>query len=460
MSPIARANAPLRCGIYIRVSTAMQRMEGWSLDAQKASLTAFAAARGWKVVGIYADEGKTARKRLRHRKEIFRLMEDVKNGLIDVILFRDLDRWSRSSADFFRLQETLDEHGVKWVSERQPNLTMETKEGRLQVSILLAVGQNEADACSDRIKYTNIHLRKNRRWTAGPATLPRGYTVDEAQRVVIDPEQEPKVRYLIDTFRRTGSVRATQRAFNEEFGESYHYNNVRTVLKSPMLCGEYREVEDFVETPYLSREEYQELQALMQKNVRNAKHFYIFSGLVKCGSCGASMVGTPTKKPTKMFYYYRCGYAAKESSCHNTLHINEEKMEKQLMPYIREAVAARIVEVKAVQQVKPKKPKKGNREAIERQLDKLEDLYITSSRMTKEKYEEKRDAILAKLIEDEPEPEQPSLVSLERIQTLFDSGIEAIYEEFTREERRTFWRGILSSVTVKDGQIVDVDFIE
>ena len=59
-----RQRGPLRAAIYIRVSTAMQRMEGWSLDAQRASLTAFAAARGWKVVGVYADEGKSARKSL------------------------------------------------------------------------------------------------------------------------------------------------------------------------------------------------------------------------------------------------------------------------------------------------------------------------------------------------------------------------------------------------------------
>ena len=104
-----------RCAIYIRVSTAMQRMEGWSLDAQRASLEAFARAKGWKIVGIYADEGKSARKRLKGRKAIFKLMEDVKAGEIDVILFKELDRWFRNVSDFYKIQDILDEYNVQWV---------------------------------------------------------------------------------------------------------------------------------------------------------------------------------------------------------------------------------------------------------------------------------------------------------------------------------------------------------
>ena len=197
-----------RCAIYIRVSTAMQRMEGWSLDAQRDSLTALAAAKGWKVIGIYADEGKSARKRLRDRTEIFRLLNDVRAGLVDVILFKELDRWFRNVSDFYKVQDVLDEYGVTWYSERQPNLDMSTKEGRLAVNILLSVGQNEADATSDRIKYTQKFLRAQRRWGSGARTLCFGYTLDEDHHVVIDPSTEEVARALIDTTLRTVSRRS------------------------------------------------------------------------------------------------------------------------------------------------------------------------------------------------------------------------------------------------------------
>ena len=131
MSPMNRDIK--HCAIYIRVSTAEQRVEGWSLEAQRASLMALAKSKGWKVVGVYADEGKTARKRLKDRKAIHRLMDDVKAGKVDIILFKELDRWFRSISDFYKIQDVLDQSKVEWFSQQQPTLEMRTKEGRLQV---------------------------------------------------------------------------------------------------------------------------------------------------------------------------------------------------------------------------------------------------------------------------------------------------------------------------------------
>lgn len=456
-----RAPAPKRCAIYIRVSTAMQRMEGWSLDAQRASLTAYAKTRGWKVAEIYADEGKTARKRLKDRREINRLLDDVRAGKIDVILFKELDRWFRNMSDFYKVQDVLDACGVTWVSERQPTLDMTTKEGRLNVNVLLSVGQNEADSTSDRIKYTNKFLRQQKRWTSGASNLPRGYTLDDDQHVIIDREQEPFVRALIERFMRTGSVRTAILDTNAEFGTAMHYNNAMSLLRNPMLCGEYKEVEDFVGEPYMTPDEFNQMQELIRRNARRTEEkFYIFAGLLRCADCGKSMAGDAVQKGGKIYYYYRCNKANVMKACENTRRCSEAKLEEELMDFVRDAVAARIVTVKAVQQARSRKPKRSNRAAIERQLDKLEDLYITSDRMTKEKYEERRAAILAKLVDDEPEGPVPELAGLEKIQELFDSGVEAIYQGLTREERRQFWRGILNSVSIKDGQLVAVDFIE
>ena len=73
-------NKILRCAIYIRVSTAEQLMHGKSLQAQKDYLASYANDHGMTVVGVYADEGKTARKELKKRKAIHALLEDVKAG--------------------------------------------------------------------------------------------------------------------------------------------------------------------------------------------------------------------------------------------------------------------------------------------------------------------------------------------------------------------------------------------
>ena len=102
----------LRCAIYIRVSTFEQSVHGKSLQAQKECLEQYATDNNMSIVGVYADEGKTARKELKKRKAIHALVEDVKRDKIDVIIFWRLDRWFRNLSDFYKVQDVLDDHGV------------------------------------------------------------------------------------------------------------------------------------------------------------------------------------------------------------------------------------------------------------------------------------------------------------------------------------------------------------
>ena len=456
----------LRCAIYIRVSTAEQRIEGWSLAAQEAGLRAEAEKKGWKVVGVYADEGKSARKRLKGRKAIHRLLDDVKAGQIDVILFKELDRWFRSISDFYKIQDILDQYGVEWHSQQQPGLEMRTKEGRLQVNVLLSVGQNETDATSDRIKYTQKYLREQKRWTSGPSNLPRCYTVDENQRVILDerPGRAEFARALVDRMFRYASVRKSIIETNAEFPEApMSYDSAMTLLRKPMLYGEYKGVPDFVEEPLMTKKDWTRLQGLIRTNATQTRStYYIFAGMIRCSCCGNVMNGTYTINRCGVQYiYYRCNKSAHAGTCPNKYNVPELKLQKWLMEYVKEAVADQIVKVKAVKAKPKKKARKSNRAAIEKQLDKLEDLYISDDRMTKEKYEAKKAAILAKLIpEEEPEEKLPELADLEKIQALFDSGIEELYQDFSPEERREFWRGILTEIRMDDRQLVGVDFIE
>ena len=454
-------DAVKRCAIYIRVSTAMQRMEGWSLDAQKASLEAFAKARGWKVVDIYADEGKSARKRLKGRKEIFRLLEDVRAGKVDIILFKELDRWFRSVSDFYKVQDVLDEYGVTWVSERQPTLGMATKEDRLQVNLLLSVGQNETDSTSDRIKYTQKFLIEQRRWTAGPRTLPRCYTVDENQKVIIDEARAPYVRAMIDYFFKTGSIRGAVFQANQEFEQRMTYNNAASMLRNPMLWGHYKGVDDFVENPMMTKEDWTRMQDLMKRNVRGkTAHFYIFSSMLKCADCGRGMCGNCTVKAGKVYKYHRCNQRTHQGTCSNSRNISEEKIEKHLLECIHDAVADKIAHVEHVIEAHSKRPKKkSNRAQIEAKLKRLKNLYIDDD-LTWEEYQKKKEQTLAQLIEEEPEPELPKVADLEKIQELLNSGVLELYKEFTPEEKREFWRGIIRKIEVTNGEIKNVEFIE
>ena len=85
------SSAVQRAALYIRVSTEEQAMHGLSLTAQRDTLTQYAQANGLKVVGVYTDEGITARKKYRNRAAFMRMLEDVQADQIDIILFIKLD---------------------------------------------------------------------------------------------------------------------------------------------------------------------------------------------------------------------------------------------------------------------------------------------------------------------------------------------------------------------------------
>ena len=67
-----------------------------------------------KVVDHYIDAGVSGGKPAFKRPQMSRLLEDVKEGKIDMILFTRLDRWFRNVQEYFKVQEILDAHGVAW----------------------------------------------------------------------------------------------------------------------------------------------------------------------------------------------------------------------------------------------------------------------------------------------------------------------------------------------------------
>ena len=114
-----------------------------------------------------------------------------------------------------------------------------------------------------------------------------------------------------------------------------------------------------------------------------------------------------------------------------------------------------------VEHEQKKKPKKKNdRAAIEKQLEKLGEVYIDSLTMTKDKYEQKKAAILSKLEPEEPEEQLPELADLEKAKALFKGDIEETYESLDMEERREFWKNILTEIHVFHKKVVGAEFLK
>ena len=92
----------LRVGLYERVSTTEQSLNGYSIETQISNLEEYAKKNKMKIVDHYTDEGISGAKPPLKRPALKRLLEDVKAGKIDMILFTKLDRWFRSVKEYFK----------------------------------------------------------------------------------------------------------------------------------------------------------------------------------------------------------------------------------------------------------------------------------------------------------------------------------------------------------------------
>jgi DNA invertase Pin-like site-specific DNA recombinase len=132
----------MRVVSYIRVSREEQ-VEGWSLDAQRDQCAELAALRGWDLLQVFEEPGRSAKTDL--RPEFQRMMSRAEVKQFDVIVVHKLDRFSRSLADVVRNVARLKEAGVGLVSVSEPWLDTTTPQGEFMLYLfaLLAQWDNE-----------------------------------------------------------------------------------------------------------------------------------------------------------------------------------------------------------------------------------------------------------------------------------------------------------------------------
>lgn len=155
-----------KVALYLRVSSREKAIKGLSLEAQKDTLTKYAKSKGYKIVDYYIDAGKSAHKNINKRLDLQRLIVDIKDNKIDIVIFIKLDRWTRNVKDYYKLDDILKAHNVDFECALEQYNT-NTSNGRLHLNIKLSIAQNEAEQTSDRIKYVFQSKRDKGEVTSG-----------------------------------------------------------------------------------------------------------------------------------------------------------------------------------------------------------------------------------------------------------------------------------------------------
>jgi site-specific DNA recombinase len=204
MKPVDR-KLNVRCAIYTRVSTdARLEQEFNSLDAQREASEAYIKSQtgeGWSLIRVRYDDGGFSGGSM-ERPALQKLLLEVQAKRIDVIVVYKVDRLTRSLADFAKLVEMFDAHGVSFVSVTQ-SFNTTTSMGRLTLNVLLSFAQFEREVTGERIRDKIAASKKKGIWMGG--VVPLGYRVENRALHIVEDHAE-LVRGLFKRYLEVGSV--------------------------------------------------------------------------------------------------------------------------------------------------------------------------------------------------------------------------------------------------------------
>ncbi len=306
----------LRCAVYTRKSSEEGLEQEYnSLDAQRDACSAYIASQrseGWVELADQYDDGGVSGGTL-ERPALKRLLADIEERRVDVVVVYKIDRLSRALMDFAKLVEVFDRNDVTFVSVTQ-SFNTTTSMGRLTLNILLSFAQFEREVIGERIRDKFAASRKRGMWMGG--FVPLGYEVRDRKLVVNEPEAAI-VRMMFERFVAVGSATVLARALAAEGiktrrgrlvdkGYLYKLLNNRVYIGEAVHKGTAYPGEH---APIISQALWNKVHATLQTSPRlragrtRAATPAMLKGLL-FGPTGAAMTPTHTRKGDKLYRYY------------------------------------------------------------------------------------------------------------------------------------------------------------
>ena len=372
--------------IYTRVSTAMQ-IDGYSLDAQKARMKAYADFNDYQIVGEYADAGKSG-KSIEGRASFCKMMDDIKSGKDGVayVLVFKLSRFGRNAADVLSTLQVMQDFGVNLICV-EDGIDSSKDAGKLMISVLSAVAEIERENIRVQTMEGRIQKAREGRWNGGFA--PYGYHLVDGV-LQINEDEAPAIRTIFEQYVNTDTGANGLSKYLETHGFQklarqngtsplFSATLIRAILKNPVYCGKIAFGRRKLEKIHGTRNEYHQVpqenyllvdglhEGIVSEELWNAaqvkllaqskryepvnrsktEQAHLLSALVKCPVCGAGMYSnkcTKRKKdgtPYKSFSYYSCKHRKMQrgQKCGFNKQIQEEVLDNAVVEVIIKLVS-------------------------------------------------------------------------------------------------------------------------
>lgn len=223
------------CAIYTRKSTeGGLEQEFNSLQAQREACEAYIKSQkheNWQLLPNEYDDGGYSGGNM-ERPALKRLLQDVQNGLVDIIVVYKIDRLTRSLMDFSKIVEVLDKHNASFVSITQ-HFNTTTSMGRLTLNMLLSFAQFEREVTGERIRDKISASKKKGMWMGGKPPL--GYYRKDKK---IYPDEE-KAKLVTSIFQKYVVLKSTTllKDWLAEQGYNISVGNLNCILRNKAYIG-------------------------------------------------------------------------------------------------------------------------------------------------------------------------------------------------------------------------------
>lgn len=309
--------------IYARFSSNRQNED--SIEAQIRACTAYAAAKGYKLVGQYTDEAISGKgEKTASRTQYQKMLRDSAHDMFDIILVHKYDRIARNLAEHVNPEKRLDHNGVQLIATAQ-DFGM-SNEAKIMRSLVWAMSEYYSDNLSDEVKKGHKETAIKGMHNGGVA--PFGYDIVD-QKYIINPLEAAFVKRIFScAANRLGFVEVLrdmeERGIKGKRGKPIKYTQVYEMLRNEKYTGVYIYSPTIEKTRVdrrkkpnairienalpviIERPLFEEVQKIMDERKQTGKKAgYLCSGLVYC-ECGAKMHGIKSKRRGHEYQYFYC----------------------------------------------------------------------------------------------------------------------------------------------------------
>ena len=449
----------LNCAIYPRKSKQVDNSDSMEvqIDMCMRYLNDKYGEGNYNVTIYDGDYGITGHS-IKARKDFQRMMRDVSDKKIQLVLVQRYDRLARNTRDFCNVYHDMEVNGCNLVSVSQ-EIDTTTPYGRNFMYMQASMAELEWALNSERRKDANRYARSIGKCTIPSHSMPFGYKsvmIDGIRRMVKDKEKEHIVYDIFEHYKTYSNYCACTKYANEKYGTSFTYGIIKRIIRSTFYYGEYGGNPTYCE-PYLTKEEWDRLQ--VKKPVirfdENKRTEILFGGMIRCPECHRMMRSCQKKhKSGNRTRYFHCEYTS-SGLCDFRKVKSEILLEDMLIKFIDRYMGEREILLSGKEE--EKKDYQALVKKYEQELSRLNTMFL-KGRIEEDFYDTEY-LRLTELIK-----QNKAMASSQghtgKLEDIFYDSWKEMYFSLEKLDKKLFWRSIIKEIIVdKNMNIIDVIFL-